>query len=70
MTRPKRIRYKASDPFDDTELTVSTLCYEPRKAATGFYTQYVFRHAKAAKVGCSQILEGRDPLVGVELLYS
>jgi len=66
MKRPQQIIFRAFDPFDDTELTTATLNYEPRRAATGFYTRFLSRHAEAAQSGCPQILEGRQPVVTVE----
>lgn len=66
--RPKRIVIEWSDPFDDRPLCSEDRCYEPRKAAEGFYLAHVNRLTAAYKSLFSDILQGRSPVVSVTFI--
>ena len=66
VVRPRRIIITYTDPFDDTMLAKSEMPYEPRRAATGFYSRYVSKCKQALKQIQSHILQGRDPKVTIE----
>lgn len=67
-TRPKRIEIAWTDPFDDRPLCSEEGPYEPRKAAQGYYTQRVQYLTDAYKSLFSDILEGRTPMVSINLI--
>ncbi len=63
-----RIVLTYRDPFDDALLLKCDLLYQRRKSADGFYSRY----AKCLKSGLkqiqSEILQGRDPKINVEIV--
>lgn len=70
IRKPNRIIIHTLDPLDQGELTFADLPYDQRKAAEGFYTQKAIpQFIKAVKAGCSHILQGREPVVTINLIY-
>lgn len=67
--RPRFIILQAFDPFDWVELCSVKLSFSRRQSASGFYTAFRKRMFGAAKAGCPQILEGREPEVKVTMQY-
>ncbi len=69
INRPSHILFTAYDPWDNIKLCSAKLVYECRKSASGYYREYAKQIARAAKSGCSEIIQSREPLITTELVY-
>jgi hypothetical protein len=66
-SRPVWVHVTYSDPFDGTMLCRSSMPYERRRAADGFYSRGVRVMKEGLKTICSKTLQGRTPSVSVKL---
>ncbi len=65
---PLRIVLTYRDPFDEALLLKCDLLYQRRKSADGFYSRYAKHLKSGLKQIQSEILQGREPKINVEII--